>query len=327
MQCVRVAAVLMLLALLAPACSNDEAHEGTRPPAPPPPAGLHRSCPASDTPVRYAEGDLREGAQSVKLCPGPPIVTYDGTILGVGIQSPEVLTTRVDDLVDAVNALKSFPSETLCLMDAGPRLTYWFMYPDGDARAVTFENFGCENLIVGPDTQRAEGNRVAQLFTEALLSQRAATSPPQAPTKAPGCRGLLSQPGTTLPSAPVELVSASLCVEAGPSRVREAEVPAAMLDRLDRGLLAEEMRGDGCTRPPRRPAVLIGYNSWGDLLRYFIDACGRVSVPRTPGWLRREEQAFRLSPELGALLDALPLGPVTLVTSPTMQTLPPETPG
>ena len=134
----------------------------------PPPAGLDKSCPAWDAPIRYAHGDLPKGASSVRLCPGPPIVAHDGTIHDVGIQPPEVLTTRVDDLVGAVNGLEPLPAEIACPSDGGPRLTYWFT--DGDARAVAFENFGCENLIVGEGVERAEGNVVARLFTEALLA-------------------------------------------------------------------------------------------------------------------------------------------------------------
>ena len=327
MHCVRVATALVLVVLVAPACGSADSGARDRGPDVPPPGGLEKSCPAWDAPIRYAEGDLQEGASSVTLCSGPPIVAYDGSIYDVGIQSPEVLTTRVDELVDAVNGLERVPDEIACESDGGPRLTYWFSYPDGDARAVTFENFGCENLIVGHDTQRAEGNRVAQLFTEALLSQRAATSPPVSTIEAPDCRGVHALPGTVLPHDPVDLAAASLCVEAGGYRVRAAMVPAGMLAVLERGLLAEEMSWDECVEPPRQSAVLLGYTHWGDLVRYLIDGCGRVVVPRTPGWLRREEQAFRLSPELSAQLDALSQGTVIRYTSPTSKTTPPAAPG
>ena len=319
--------MLVLVALIAPACGVRDSGVRERGREVPPPAGLNKSCPAWDAPIRYAHGDLPKGASSVRLCPGPPIVAHDGTIYDVGIQPPEVLTTRVDDLVGAVNGLEPLPAEIACPSDGGPRLTYWFAYPDGDARAVTFENFGCENLIVGEGVERAEGNVVARLFTEALLSQRAATSPPVSAIEAPHCRGVHAQPGTVLPHDPVDLASASLCAEAGSYRVRGAEVPVELLAELERGLLAEKAGWDGCVQPPRRFAVVLGYTHWGDLVRYSIDACGRVSVPRTPGWLRTDEQAFRLLPELGAQLDALPLGPVMRFTPPTSKTTPPATPG
>jgi len=319
--------VVVLVAMVASACGIRDSGARDRGPEVPPPAGLETSCPAWDAPIRYAEGDLPEGASRVRLCPGPPIVARDGTIHDVGIQPPEVLTTRVEDLVDAVNGLEPVPAELACPSDGGPRLTYWFTYPDGDARAVTFENFGCENLIVGEDVERADGHVVARLFTEALLLQRAATSPPAQAIEAPDCRGVHARPGTVLPHDPVDLASASLCAEAGSYRVRGAEVPVELLAELERGLLAEEASSGGCVKPPRRFAVVLGYTHWGDLVRYSIDACGRVSVPRTPGWLRTDEQAFRLLPELGAQLDALPLGPVIRFTPPTSKTTPPPTPG
>lgn len=327
MQCMKVGAALLLVALVASACADGGDSGRERGPDVPPPPGLATSCPDWDVPIRYAEGDLRDGATSVRLCPGPPIVAYDGSIYDVGIQSPEVLTTRVDELVEAVNALERTDPETACEMDAGPRLTYWFAYPDGDARAVTFENFGCEDLLVGQDSARAGGERVAQLFTEALLAQRAATAPPQATPEAPDCRGVLAQPGTTLPQEPVDLASATLCVEAGPWRVRAAVVPPGLLAELDRSLLAEAMPWDECVESDRRFAHLLGHNRWGDLVRYTLDPCGRVGVPRTPGWLRREERAYRLSPELAARLDALSLGPVIRLTDPVTRTAPPPTPG
>ena len=327
MHCMRVGVVVLLVAMLAAGCGGSAAGGGQRGPDVPPPAGLADACPAWDAPIRYAEGDLRDGAVSVRLCPGPPIVAYDGSIYDVGIQPPEVLTTRVEELVKTVNALERTTAETACEMDAGPRLTYWFTYPDGDARAVTFENFGCEELIVGRAESRAGGNRVAQLFTEALLSQRAATSPPGSTFEAPDCRGVLAEPGTALPQEPVNLASASLCVEAGPYRVRAAEVPDALLSELDEGLLAEEMPWDECVESDRPFAHLLGYTEWGDLVRYALDPCGRVDVSATPGWLRRDDPAHRLSPELAARLDALPLGPVIRYTKPFTKTTPPATPG
>lgn len=264
----------------------------------------------------------------MRLCPGPPIVAFDGTICDIDIQPPEVLTTRVDELVRAVNDLEPVPDDFACPSDGGPRLTYWFSYPDGDARAVTFENFGCENLLVGQETQRTDGKGVAQLFTQALLSQRAAAASPATPViETPDCRGVHSQPGTVLPHDPVDLASATLCVEAGAYRVRAAQVPNALLADLERGLLADEMSWDECIQSPRKSAVLLCYTSWGDVVRYQIDNCGRVLVPRTPGWLRQDERAYRLPPDLSAQLDALPLGPVVRFTSPTSKTTPPGTPG
>ena len=327
MQCMRIGAVALVVGVLASGCGSSASTGGERGPDVPPPAGLADGCPAWDAPVRYAEGDLREGAVSVRLCPGAPIVAYDGSIYDVGIQPPEVLTTRVDELVRAVNALESTTDEVACESDAGPRLTYWFTYPDGDARAVTFENFGCEDLIVGQHEMRAGGNRVAQLFSEALLAQRATAAPPAPPSAPPDCRGVMAEPGTALPQVPVDLAAASLCVEAGSYRVRAAAVPGELLTDLEDGLLAEPMPWDECVESDRRFAHLLGYTEWGDLVRYALDPCGRVGLAATPGWLRRDDPAYRLSPELAARLDALPLGPVVRYTKPFTRTTPPATPG
>ena len=318
----RLAGALVLVVLVASACGD-----GTGTPGVPPPDGIAESCPPWDRPIRYAEGDLPEGAESVRLCPGPPIVAYDGTIYDAGIQPPELLTSRVDEVVEAVNDLEGVPDGTACPGDGGSRLTYWFSYPDGDARAVTYENFGCEELVVGERSRRAEGNRVARAFTEALLAQRAAASPPQAAVEAPDCRGVHADPRTTLPTVPADLAAATLCVEAGGRRVRAAEVPAGTIDRLNEGLLDEPMDWSECGDAPLGFATLLGRTRWGDLVRYVIDGCGRVGVTRPPGWLREEEQAFRLPSDLAAELDALPLGPVVRVDSPVRKTAPPATPG
>ena len=128
-----------------------------------------------------------------------------------GIQPPrELLTTRVDELVAAVNALTGVPPETACPADGGPRLAYWSMYPDGDARAVVFELFGCDVLRVG-DEVRSNGDRVARLFAEALLEQREAASVPPGTEQQPGCRGLWSEGATALPIDSVDLRTATAC--------------------------------------------------------------------------------------------------------------------
>jgi hypothetical protein len=58
--------------------------------------------------------------------------------------------------------------------------------------------------------------------------------------------------------------------------------------------------GRECAELERRQAVILSYTSWGDRVRYYLDACGRVGLPRPAGWLREDEPAFRLSQELAA---------------------------
>jgi hypothetical protein len=321
----RLVGALLMLALAAPACSGATDVADELSPRVPAPAGLPEACPAWDAPVRYAEGDLPDGAVSVRLCPGPPLVDNDGTTSDNGIQSPELLTSRVDELVDAVNSLEAPPDDIGCLLDGGPRLAYWFGYRDGDVRAVVFESFGCQFLLIGQQARRQEGELVAQLFTEALLSQRAASQPPAAPPPAPDCRGLVSAPGTTLPHDPVELVSANLCVEDGTQRVRQAEVPTPLLRRLERGLLAEEVSWDESTKASWPHATILGYTRWGDLVRYWLDGCSRVVTPRPAGWLRAEEHVYRLASDVASQLEALPLGPLVRYTSPITKVATPST--
>lgn len=314
--------LVLVLALSGCGSQSGTATEVGTPRVPPPP-GIETACPPWDAPVRYAEGDLPPGAESVRLCPGPPIVAYDGTLSDPGIQSPEVLTTRVDELVSVVNGLEPTPEDLLCFGDGGPRLTYWFTYPDGDARAVTFEHFGCEVLLVGDDARRLEGGRVARLFTEALLAQRTAGQPPRTVPAAPDCREVFATPISTLPHEPVDLVSASVCDLARPNHVRQADVPADLRARLERGLLGSDVEWPRCGQVEGRSLVLLGYTSWGDRVQYGIDTCGRVGLPRPPGWLREPQPAFRLPEDLAGQLDALPFGPVVRFISPIRRITPP----
>lgn len=319
-----VGALLLVVALTASACgrSGDKADDDLEPRVPAP-ASLPEACPEWDAPVRYAEGDLPGGAVSVRLCPGPPIVSYDGTTIDTGIQPPELLTTRVDELVETVNSLEAPPDDIACNMDGGPRLAYWFGYADGDVRAVVFESFGCQFLLVGQEASRLDGERVAQLFTEALLDQRAATTPPETVPSPPDCRGLVTTPGTALPHVPVQLASANLCVEDGTSRVRQAEVPTPLLRRLEAGLLAEETSWDSCTRRAWPHATILGYTQWGDLVRYSLSRCSHVVTPRPAGWIRAEEDVHLLTPELATELESLPLGPLVRYGSPVVKVAPP----
>ena len=116
---------------------------------------------------------------------------------------------------------------------------------------------------------------------------------------------VLAEPVTALPQEPVDLASASLCVEAGSYRVRAAEVPDGLLAELDRRLLAEEMpwelevRGLRSLPSPTYSATPSGVH----LVRYGLDPCGRVGVSATPGWLRRGDPAYRLSPGLVGLIE------------------------
>jgi hypothetical protein len=144
---------------------------------------------------------------------------------------------------------------------------------------------------------------------------------------APDCRGAFADPITALPIEPLDLKVATLCVDVGPYRVRSAVAPPELLPTLERDLLTDEMDWDGCVKPVRRYADLLGCTRWGDRVRYPLDACGHVLVPPVPGWVRAEETPYRLAPQLAAELDALELGPVLRDTYPTPKLGPPRPTG
>ena len=271
MQCMKLGVVLLLTAALASGCGDGSVGSRAGGPDVPVPAGLEDGCPAWDAPIRYADGDLPEGAVSVRLCPGPPIVAYDGSIYDVGIQPPEVLTTRVGELVDAVNALEAIPAETACERDAGPRLTYWFTYPDGDARAVTFETSAARSSSSARtgSAQVATGSRSCSPRRccpsgPRPLRRREPSRRPTAvacgPSRPPLC--LRSQSTSRRPASVSRL---------GLGRFGRREVPTELLAELDRGLLADEVPWEGARESDRPFAHLLGYTDWGDLVRYVLD--------------------------------------------------------
>ena len=257
-------------------------------------------------PVRYPDGDLPAGAVSVRLCPGPPLSSDDGP----GIQPPaDVLTSRVDELVTVVNDLRPPPEDQACHLDGGPRLTYWFSYPDGDARAVTFEHFGCGMLVVGDEARRTDGARVARLFSEALLEQRAAAGDPPGAGPPPSCERIWSEPRTALPAVPADLETATLCVDAGPRRFAPAAVPTELVERLEAELAATAPASRCGNQHTGRPlSIVLARSRWGDRIDYVIEPCGRVYLPYPAGWPRDSEAYYALSDGLLADLDALPLG-------------------
>jgi hypothetical protein len=278
--------------------------------------------------VRYPEGDLPAGAVSVRLCPGRPIVAYDGTIFGPGIQPPaDVLTTRIDELIAEINDLPTPPEELACPGDGGPRLTYWFGYPDGDAQAVTFERFGCDLLWVGEEAPRTDGARVARLFTEALLEQRAASGDPPGAGPPPACEGIWSEGSTALPVIPADLQTATVCVESGRNQFAPASMPTQLVEQLENELTIGTPAPQFCEEVRRPFTTVLALTPWGDRIVYPIDPCGQVYLGRAAGWPRGSEASYALADDLLAQLDALPYGPPVRTESATTTVSPPATPG
>jgi hypothetical protein len=279
--------------------------------------------------VRYPEGgDLPRGATSVRLCPGRPIIAYDGTVEGVGIQPPaDVLTTRVAELVDAVNDLQAPPPELVCPADGGPRLNYWFKYPDGDARAVTFELFGCDLLYAGPADVRGEGATVPRLFAEALAQQRQDSTPAEVPTSQPLCEGLMAEGSSALPRIPADLRSVTVCVMNGPRTVQPVPLPDDVAARLEDELNTADPVTPGCDDVDHQPATILAINAWGDRPTYSLAPCGKVYIGRAAGWPRDTELTLALSSALLNDIYSLPREPTVRLKSGTTKVSPPATPG
>jgi len=321
--------VLLAVALVVGGCGSQASPQGVDLGSPevPAPSMLATGCPPRMDAVRYAEGDLPSGAVSVRLCPGRPIIAYDGTIYDPGIQPPgDLLTTRVDELIAAANGLTGPAAGLACPADGGPRLNYWFSYPDGDARAVTFELFGCDLLYVGEHEARVDGDRVARAFAEALLEQRAAGTPPGA-GQAPTCEGIWSVGSTALPVIPTDLQVASLCVGNRADRLRPASVPTSLVEQLEEELESNGPATTPCRAADRTVMHVLALNTWGDRIRLSIDQCGVIHLGRSAGWPRDSETSIALSEDLLTRLDALPLGPPVRVDPYLTKVSPPATPG
>ena len=94
----------------------------------------------------------------------------------------------------------------------------------------------------------------------------------------PPARHLGTSALSPLPGAPVRLGGAVLCPPAGPFRYRQAEVPPALLARLDAELLGGPAGLLGrCLRSAFKSwRTVEGFSVWGDRHTYVIDECGRV---------------------------------------------------
>lgn len=310
---------VLVAALLLSGCSGSAGTTSPRTNVPVP-RGLESDCPPPETPLRYASrGDLPRGAVAVRLCPGQPTIAYTGDPSGPPIQAPRDELAAADDvaeLVELVNGLPEAPPDQACPLDDGPHHVYWFRYPDGDARAVAYNEAGCHVAVVGDERAREHGEKLASAFAGALVAQRAATAPPEdVEASAPSCQPpVWSTPTSVLPVASVEsglgLADASWCVVVGRYRMRSAPVPPDVLDRLNTHLLVApaEGRRDRC-KPAAYGSWLIGVTPWGDRVSYDVFGC-RV-VARTGFGRDHMTTAFETDPQLLTALRDLPLGPAT----------------
>ncbi|MBA3783077.1 MAG: hypothetical protein H0X12_14660 [Nocardioides sp.] len=293
----------LLAVVLLAGCGSESPAPQALPDQPPIPAGIEAGCPPADAPLRYADGPLPAGAVSVRLCPGELMGTRVGFVPPV-----DAVTDGVEDVVDAVNSLPEWdPFNSACPADGGYTIVYWFTYPDGDARAASFNLGGCRELSLGPSDTRGAGTPVAVAFEAALAAQRAATTPPSV-GEAPDCDINPVPPASPLRlSQPPGLVTAVLCVfdglHEGVSHWREVRLDASVVAAINSDY-ADAGTTPGVDCPRLLSATMIrGRNAWGDHIQ-LSGQCSHFYPPRTPTHSRSDPDAmWQAAPEVMAVLE------------------------
>ena len=296
----------VLLTGLLTACQPD-APVATRvlPDSPAVPAGLLTGCPPRDAPLRQANGPLPPGATAVRLCQG----VLEGADVGF-VPPDDLLTEGVSDVLAAVNGLPPFePGEDgFCPAVGGYTLVYWFLYPDGDARAVDHHLAGCAETFLGPDDVREDGASVAAAFEEALHAQRAGTEPPGA-SEAPDC-DIYPWPATAtlrLPEPP-DLDAMVLCRplparRGGPTRWRQVPLDEETVAAIESDYHLDDASYAGSCGRLLGLTVLRGRTTWDDDVR-LAGGCEQFLAPTAAAATGADgTQAWHASPEVMALLE------------------------
>jgi hypothetical protein len=185
-------AVIVALVLVLTACSGDgpperpegsDASGGSGPATAldgcPPPTESGDPDPAFDQPYADLPPAVPEDAVAARICAGG----------GITSQVPaDILTTSVDVLVDAVNALPE-QERGFCPADLGPGYRILFDYADGSTFLISAHYAGCEDVVVGSGT-REHPRSPARTFIDLLRAQRAGG-------RRPTCRRILRTCGAT----------------------------------------------------------------------------------------------------------------------------------
>jgi hypothetical protein len=263
----------------------------------PVPEDIAASCPAPGRDLPYpADGVLPEGAVAVRLCNGPLLRTDTGQLLATGFDAPDdVLTTGVGDLVDLVNGLEPAVTEgRLCHSIAGPRFAYWFLYPDGDARAVLYDAGGCRDTTTAPGRLAGGGQALERGFARALLAQRAHEEPPGTDEVA-GCNPN-DAPVSPIVTSDLAFATLTYCTLPDGSRYREGHLTAAQVATANRDIRAGAS-SRACTGRPF--SMVRGYTVWGD----------RVVTSGTCHRYRLGRGTWTPSPRVVRMLEGLVMGP------------------
>jgi hypothetical protein len=228
---------------------------------------------AIDQPDPDAPDAVPAGATSARLCQGP------GTQFHVPV---DALTTGIEGLVAAVNALEPVGPPDACTAELGPGYRIVFGYPDGSTFVVSGLLYGCQTLTVGSG-YRADPEAAKDAFTTRLLAQRQASDPPAGGVaSAPGCAGTAA----IFDPAPGDpLVAAALCVrDTGKSGdVMRVPIPAADLATLVADIAANAHPVNGIPRCYREEPYLAAQTAWGDPVT--IDyQCNAYYLPDRRAW-------------------------------------------
>ncbi|WP_183099081.1 hypothetical protein [Nocardioides pelophilus] len=249
-----------------------------------------------DQPDPDAPDSVPEGATSARLCQGP----------GTTFRAPDdALTTGVDDLVAAINALEPTGEPEVCTMDLGPGFRIAFGYDDGSAFVVSGQLYGCHTLVVGSG-YRSDPEAAQAAFLTALEGQQPGQESTETTTDAEGlaCPDdgsySYSEPagGPSLDEVLGDLETAILCVPDGTG----AQVSAA-IEPADLALLVEDMATHQsnsvlrCALPPPYPTI-VAEDSVGTRVVLFSE-CG------TGFWRLPNGMAWMPGKDAVAILDRL----------------------
>lgn len=241
-----------------------------------------------DQPDPDAPDSVPEGATSARLCQGP----------GTTFRAPDdALTTGVDDLVAAINALEPTGEPEVCTTDLGPGFRIAFGYDDGSTFVVSGQLYGCHTLVVGSG-YRADPEAAQAAFLTALEGQ-----PPQADGEASedvDTSGLTC--GYDLPAYPadhqVDLTAAILCIDGGSGTQLSTEIDDADLALLVHDMATHQSRAVlRCAAGPPWPTI-IGTDDAGTAIP-ILSECG-TSFWRLPNGL-----AWMPGKDAVAILDRL----------------------
>lgn len=273
---------------------------GPRPgPADPstPAAATEFACPpkpeqGETPPPVTGDHPLPKGAVAVRLCDSG----------GLLAQPPlDALTTKVDEVIAAANALPARKPCDAAPWDAGPTWDLAFRYPDGRTQTVRGASHGCGGVAFGDGITyggRTDANRPLWRFQRLLLEQRESAPAPSVDLPELSCRPRHDL--TMMPrEKPLTAERAVLCwkfetrsKQPTEHAVIEPDDLAVLLTDFNSAPPSDRRPTDAeCNDPDRPDLHIAASNRWGDLLR--LDTyCGGFDLGSGYWWPNAESQAI-----------------------------------